>query len=187
MPPWYPAPWGYGDTGLPRDAAEHHPMPQERGQGTPPAAHITSLYCHSSQTQVPAGVRVQPLSLQYCSNSHRSMCSSILHPPSCILTPQSSSGASLPLCSEAGGETEGAERAKHPRVLPHGMQVVTSHLHTRCPSQAQCLHQLITQPTLQSPSQGLPVAAGPPALPAGAGPGVGTVRHRLHQAVHDLI
>lgn len=34
---------------------------------------------------------------------------------------------------------------------------------------------------------GLPVAAGPPALPAGAGPGVGTVRHRLHQAVHDLI
>lgn len=152
MPPWYPAPWGYGDTGLPRDAAEHHPMPQERGQGTPPAAHITSLYCHSSQTQVPAGVRVQPLSLQYCSNSHHSMCSSILHPPSCILTPQSSSGASLPLCSEAGGETEGAERAKHPRVLPHGMQVVTSHLHTRCPSQAQCLHQLITQPTLQSPS-----------------------------------
>lgn len=34
---------------------------------------------------------------------------------------------------------------------------------------------------------GLPIAAGPPALLVGAGPGVGALRHRLHQAVHDLV
>lgn len=34
---------------------------------------------------------------------------------------------------------------------------------------------------------GLPIAAGPPALLVGAGPGVGVEGHRFHQPVHDFI
>lgn len=70
----------------------------------------------------------------------------LLHPPSfilhlafSILTAQSSSGASLPSCSGAEGETKGAERASVPVSFPMGCR--WSH-HTSmpgaCPKPSAC-------------------------------------------------
>lgn len=140
--PCHPGTLLHGDTGLPGDAAGSiTPCPRngDKGHRQQHTSHHFIVTAARPSSQRGSGSSPSPPSTALTPTAAHAPPSFILHLAFSILTAQSSSGALLPSCSGAEGETKGAERASVPVSFPMGCR--WSH-HTSmpgaCPKPSAC-------------------------------------------------